>query len=242
MKPTIGIVAEAELTAKEQAKLERTEHVIDQAQRSFYDFGKGLAVIHAEKLYRPMTWEQYLSVRWDSMSHDRARQLMGAAAVVDLLTAYQKKVRRTVVLPTNEWQCRTLIDLEEKQLYEVWETITDTLQGRLTSGHINKHVSDLEDKNCQKQYEVPTEDYSDALAVLPPKPDRRPAAPSQPGSERAADTCVARCRDLAERQAKLGEKLEDEEKASWFVWNALWGQRILDGDFPPKAWLKNAGD
>ena len=238
MKPIPGVVSEAELTTKEQAELARTEHVIEQAQRSFYDFGKGLEAIHAKKLYRPMTWEHYCDDRWD-ITAERARQLVQAADAYEVIKDHQKKSQQKVgILPMNEAHCRPLLGMDRKTICAIWDRVTETLKGRLHSDHVSKCASDIANKECQKQYEVPIDDYSEARAILPPAPERRPAAPSQSGSEHSADTCVARCRELAERQAKLGEKLEDEEKASWFVWNALLGQRILDGDFPPKAWLK----
>jgi hypothetical protein len=140
MKPApAAIIAEAPLSHKEQQLHETAERAVEQAIRGFWDEGKGLGAILAAKTYRvgprgkAQTWEAYLERRWDGRSPERARQVIAAALVMDVLNA-ARKATKCRLLPANEGQARFLVGLSAEQQVTAWLAAVDLAGGERPTG------------------------------------------------------------------------------------------------------------
>lgn len=103
-----------ELTPGERGRLTELEKVIEHGKQHFLDVGRALLTIREEKLYRPLTFEQYCEDRWQ-FSIQRANQLM---------TAVKTETRVEVSLPT-EGHYRALNRVPEHEKATIAPLIAD---------------------------------------------------------------------------------------------------------------------
>lgn len=162
-----AIVAEAPVSGKEVAQLARLETVIAQAERGFWDIGKGLQEIHERRLYRPMTWEKYCLTRWDR-PHDWADEHIRAAGVMENLHARKSAGKfRDLAMPRNISQALALATLDDDQQWEVWHDLHERKEVP-TIAKLFKAVEKLTGKPPDAESGEISEDVADELPFLPP--------------------------------------------------------------------------
>lgn len=113
---------ETSLTVLEASTLQQHEAVIQRGLKTFADVGNSLLAIRDGRLYRAKypTFEAYCRERW-GFNASRARQLIGAASVMDNL-----KSVTVVTLPANEAQTRPLAQLPPAEQPEAWKAANNT--------------------------------------------------------------------------------------------------------------------
>jgi hypothetical protein len=113
-----------DLTKPERIQLEELETVISNGIQTFAEVGNALLAIREAKLYRAEhgTFEAYCLKRW-GFNSSRARQLIGAAEIVDTL-----KSVTTVTPPQSERVVRPLTKLPAAEQPAAWQAATDKAQ------------------------------------------------------------------------------------------------------------------
>jgi hypothetical protein len=112
------------LTKPEAIQLEELETVIHHGIKTFTEVGNALLAIRDGRLYKAEygTFEAYCWKRWE-FAASRARQLIGAAAIVENL-----KSVTTVTLPQSERVARALAKLPAADQPTAWQAATDKAQ------------------------------------------------------------------------------------------------------------------
>jgi hypothetical protein len=134
-------VVDTKLSVDEQQMLEQCEAVIEKNMESVFDFGLALLTITTKKLYRQThnTVEAYMRERF-GIAKSTFYQYRG-------LGQFIKKVRncgQIKMLPSNEFQVRPILKLNEDAWADAWNTIVDTApDGKVTGTHATKVVADL---------------------------------------------------------------------------------------------------
>lgn len=113
------------LQSVEQKKLVDCEKTIRRGIKAFFEVGKALAIIKAERLYRCdyQTFDQYCKEKWD-FSRIRAYQLINATACMEMLTNVN------IPLPQNESQVRPLLDIPESEIAGTWQMFIEDIGER----------------------------------------------------------------------------------------------------------------
>ena len=170
---TIEAIATQELTAQELTRLAELEERIKQGFRAFFaDAGAALEEIKRDKLYRPLTWEQYCLDKW-GMSHDNAENLVKAARVLANLN--NSKITTMVgILPDCERQCRPLAQLSEQLQIQTWKEAVETAPNQQPTA---KHVAEIAravalESDRNKRYQEAQKLWTDYLVAHddPPNP------------------------------------------------------------------------
>jgi hypothetical protein len=130
-----------ELKAIERLRLIELELVVEQGLQTFYEVGKALEEIRAQKLYRETdpTFEAYCRNKWN-IARRTAYQLIDAAKVMENLAEIEGKK------PTKESQVRPLAKLDPELQIKVWEEALEmATNGKPTGASIkrlvDKHLS-----------------------------------------------------------------------------------------------------
>lgn len=132
-------MADLGLTVDEKIRLSTLEERIDRGMKGFVEAGLALAAIRDERLYRIefSTFEDYCQSRW-SISRPRAYELIGAAEVVQSLSATADKNTK---LPDREWQVRPLTKVPEEKRPEVWaEAVELAGEEKVTRTHVEAAI------------------------------------------------------------------------------------------------------
>lgn len=153
----VEVVEEAknELSDDEQKELLRLERKIEKA---FFVAGQALGEIRDKKLYRQggKTFEQYCFERF-SYSRPRSYQLIDAAIVYENLSTNRKQTVPSFVLPSSEYQIRSLAKLNPEEQIKIWSNAVEQNNGKIPTGkQVHKLVKEkkLEDsKRYQTQVE-----------------------------------------------------------------------------------------
>lgn len=124
-----------ELSEQEEAERHRLELKVE---RAFVEAGWALQELRDRRLYRNThnSFEDYCRDRF-GMNRSRSYQLIDAATVFDNLTECPQIVD---ILPTNESQCRPLIQLEPDEQREAWQQAVKAVDGKVPSGRIVKSI------------------------------------------------------------------------------------------------------
>ena len=145
----IEIVNDEELSLEDEQDRLRLER---QVERAFYAAGCALRELRDRKLYRSThkTFKEYCQDRF-GFARRHSYRLIDASIVVDNIlqmcpirtqnSSDTSDTNQTLeIIPTSEWQIRSLTKLEPQQQREVWHQAVETAKGRVPSG---KLVSDL---------------------------------------------------------------------------------------------------
>jgi len=120
------------LAPDEAAEFQRLEQIVDKGMKSFIEAGVALMEIREQRLYRAEygTFEEYLSVKWET-SKAYANRLIASAEVVKNLTPIG------AILPQNEAQARPLTNLSPEEQKNVWQKAVETApDGNVTGKHV----------------------------------------------------------------------------------------------------------
>ena len=142
-KENEGLIAIDELTSEELAERHRLELKVE---RAFYEAGKALAELRSRRLYRSShkTFEAYCHERF-GFQRRHPYQLIEAAAVVDNLCASSAQI-----LPTSEYQVRSLTALEPEEQCQVWQEAINQAGGKVPASRIVKGIVErLKEKPLQ---------------------------------------------------------------------------------------------
>ena len=145
----IDIVNDYELSLEDERDRLRLER---QVERAFYIAGSALRELRDRRLYRSThkNFEQYCQERF-GFARRHSYRLIDASIVVDNIlqmcpirtqnSSDTSDTNQTLeIIPTSEWQIRSLTKLEPQQQREVWRQAVETAKGRVPSGKV---VSDL---------------------------------------------------------------------------------------------------
>lgn len=132
----------ATLSADETKALRAYEASIRNGLKSFYNVGKALTMIQADRLYRAthQTFAAYAKAKWD-MTTARVSQLTSAYRLTHLF-----KMHGLSPLPATESQCRPLNRIPADELFDarvidVWARVI-TSKEKITAALINSVVDD----------------------------------------------------------------------------------------------------
>ena len=147
------------LTQEEQKDWEAQERIIREGLKSYVEVGEALKQIHAKDYFKPLSWKEYLKLKF-SLSPGRAQRLMNAASIHELLTKHQKDH-----LPSNEHVAATLHDKwggeKPEVILDVWDACCEMRGNRpVTSGIISKVTRE------RNGYESPAEKRDRAVLKL----------------------------------------------------------------------------
>lgn len=153
-----------DLTPEEEDERCRLELRVE---KSFYECGVALRELRDRKLYRSThkTFEEYCRDRF-ALNRSRSYQFIDAACVVDNLS---KCPRFVDILPTNEFQCRPLTSLKEKEQQQVWGELLEQTRGkRPTAAQVKKTVKQQKSSTKQSQAEAapPSIPYTEGDVVM----------------------------------------------------------------------------
>ena len=145
----IEIVNNKELSLEDEQERLRLER---QVERAFYAAGCALRELRDRKLYRSThkTFKEYCQDRF-GFARRHSYRLIDASIVVDNIlqmcpirtqnSSDTSDTNQTLeIIPTSEWQIRSLTKLEPQQQREVWRQAVATAKGKVPSG---KLVSNL---------------------------------------------------------------------------------------------------
>jgi hypothetical protein len=121
---------------------ERDRHYLERkVESAFREAAVALKELRARRLYRSThkTFEEYCRDRF-GFSRSRSYQLIDAAVVVENL---EKCPQFVDILPTNEAQCRWLLNLEPEAQRTVWSAVAESGQ-RPTGAKVKQTVAELE--------------------------------------------------------------------------------------------------
>jgi hypothetical protein len=133
------------LTKPEATQLEELETVIHHGIKTFIEVGNALMAIRDGRLYKAEygTFEAYCWKRWE-FAASRARQLIGAAAIVENL-----KSVTTVTLPQSERVARALAKLPAADQPAAWQAATEKAQTEnhpVTARDVEEVVEERKDR------------------------------------------------------------------------------------------------
>ncbi|MGK7896177.1 MAG: hypothetical protein AB4372_21830 [Xenococcus sp. (in: cyanobacteria)] len=137
------MVPERDLSSLSQAEKEERDALELTVQQAFFVAGKALKLLRDKKLYREThaTFESYVRDRFD-FTRAAAYYLINASEVVDNLKCQQivDKNNPTILLPTNESQCRPLAKLSPEQQRKVWRAAVKKARGKVPSARMIKEI------------------------------------------------------------------------------------------------------
>ena len=170
-----------DLTKPERIQLEELETVISNGIQTFAEVGNALLAIREAKLYRAEhgTFEAYCLKRW-GFNSSRARQLIGAAEIVDTL-----KSVTTVTPPQSERVVRPLTKLPAAEQPAAWQAATDKAQSEGRTVRARDVEEAVEEKRAQEEARYPQsadrhETPSERSKVLRPETDGHKKPPTEP--------------------------------------------------------------
>ena len=128
------------LSRNEREELEELVEIITENLTSFVKAGWALMKIRDKRLYREThdTFEKFCRERWD-MSASRARQLIGAAHVIEVIASVTP--RNT---PETEYQTRPLVGMPEEQQVDAWQTASRNGTHSPTSAEVARSAASVE--------------------------------------------------------------------------------------------------
>ncbi len=145
----IEIVNNEEISLEDERDRLRLER---QVERAFYAAGCALRELRDRKLYRSThkTFKEYCKERF-GFARRHSYRLIDASVVVDNIlqmcpdrtqnSSDTSDTNQTLeIIPTSEWQIRSLTKLEPQQQREIWRQAIEMAKGRVPSGKV---VSDL---------------------------------------------------------------------------------------------------
>ncbi len=186
--------------------LHRLETTIERGARAFIEAGQALAEIRDRLLYREAgyeSFERYCRERWQ-MSRPRAYELMGAAGVVEHLSAMAD-----TPAPASERVSRELLPLrdEPEALKEAWGEAVEQHGPEPTAAQVRAIVRAPVPLPVGARQDTRFELIENAEAILRmlPAPERI-AWPTEPGDLEAIDEALAWLSDWLPR-AKASRKL-----------------------------------
>lgn len=127
---------------KEKEDFARLEEIVRKGLRIFWDVGNALKEISDRKLFRHdgfLSFEDYISVRWNLDSRQRGHQLIEASDVVNALSAYyEANPGEHPFLPLVESHARGMSKLlgRPEKLAEAWDKIVATAPIKHGAPHI----------------------------------------------------------------------------------------------------------
>ena len=147
------------LTQEEQKDWEAQERTIKEGLKSYVEVGEALKQIHSRDYYKPLSWKEYLKLKF-SLSPGRAQRLMNAAGIHKLLTKHKKEH-----LPSNEHVAATLHEKwggeKPEIILAVWDACCQMRGNRpVTSGIISKVTRE------RNGYQSPSEKRDRAILKL----------------------------------------------------------------------------
>ncbi|MGK7950452.1 MAG: hypothetical protein AB4368_17120 [Xenococcaceae cyanobacterium] len=163
---SLEIVSDEKLSFEEERDRLRLER---QVERAFYQAGIALKELRDRRLYRSTheTFEKYCQDRF-GMQRRHPYRLIDAAAVVDNIlemcpirtqnssdTSDTNKILE--IIPTSEWQIRSLTKLGPHQQREIWAKAVELAGNKVPSGKIvSELVSEIKPKkdNVSKKLKV----------------------------------------------------------------------------------------
>ncbi len=130
---TVGVLEP--LTPEEESERHRLELKVE---RAFYEAGFSLRQLRDRRLYRSThkTFEEYCRDRF-AMNRSRSYQFIDAAIVFDNLTKCPQFVD---IFPTNESQCRPLVQLEPDEQRQVWNQAVEQAGGKVPPARLVKGI------------------------------------------------------------------------------------------------------
>jgi len=141
---------ESALSGVERRALIAHESVIEGGLKKAFDIGQALKAISDAKLYRERysSFEEYLANRWDfGRSY--------AYSLIDAAISYNSIVATSSVLPTNEFQVRSLAQLESRLRSKAWQDATEVAKklGRSapTGADVKQAVADIKDVQARQK-------------------------------------------------------------------------------------------
>lgn len=154
------------LTPTEQNHLKFYEAKIEKGLKTFIEVGESLLKIKNEKLYRQShsTFEEYCEKRWN-IGIRQSQRLMNAAEVVKNL----KEHDQSVVLPTSEYQIRTLAQLPSVAQKAIWEKVSSTQQpitGRIIENAVKDYTGTPE--NQKLHFSSNSEEWYSPQKIISP--------------------------------------------------------------------------
>ena len=140
----VEVILPEKLTPEEQSSRFLLER---QVERAFYNAGKALQQLQDRQLYRSthQTFAEYCRERF-GFQRRHLYQLIEAAQVFDNLLATalgqdpKRRANSPQILPTSEYQVRSLTKLEPAQQREVWQQAVDQAGGKVPSGRLVQDV------------------------------------------------------------------------------------------------------
>lgn len=176
------------MDAEEARRLDEYEARIAAGILTFVDVGDALTGVRDERLYRAEygTFEEYCRERW-GFSDSRARQLVGAAQTVTMVTD------QGLPAPVSERQARELSRIPENQRADVWRETHERTDGKPTAAAIRETWQPTAPEPSHGQGDVVDAEIvdeepegeewvsaQDALAHLHAEPEPPAAAPPKP--------------------------------------------------------------
>ncbi len=159
-EPVVAAVEVVEqLTEEELADRQRLELKVE---RAFYEAGVALRELRDRRLYRSThrSFEEYCKDRF-GFQRAHSYRLIDAAQVVDNLSS--KCLQIGDILPTNESQCRPLIQLEPDEQRYVWEEAVQAAGSKVPSARL---VKDIIERLKERDTTPPPIPYREGDVVL----------------------------------------------------------------------------
>lgn len=129
------VKTEKTVDPKDLQSLQLNEEIISKAQSSFLDIGKALKAIRDQKQFEAAkfdNFEAYCKAKW-SYSKSYASRLIGAYNCHELL---RENLASGEVLPSNEYQLRSLIVLPEDKWITTWQQAVKQAAGNPVTGEL----------------------------------------------------------------------------------------------------------
>ncbi len=145
--PQAAVKVLEELTEQEAAERQRLELKVE---RAFYEAGLALRQLRDRRLYRdthPNDFIGYCRERFDK-TKQAVNYLIAAAGVYENLTTTnscrddndQTTTNSCRVLPSSEYQVRSLAGLEPEKQQEIWLQAVDEADGKAPSGRLVRGI------------------------------------------------------------------------------------------------------
>ena len=140
VKTVVPEVVDNELSDEEQKEFLRLERKIERGIQAFFKLGEALRTIREQKLYRGgyETFEIYCQQRFGFTRRNVNYLISAAKVVLNLKNAnFGNNCSQTVlknVLPTSEFQVRSLAKLKPEEQVEIWQQAIKTNNGKMPTG------------------------------------------------------------------------------------------------------------
>lgn len=136
------------LNETETERLTQLEAVVKRGLAQFYAVGDALREIRESRLYREEyeSFEAYCADKWQ-MTASRARQLIGAANVIDEIESV------TTVTPTRERQTRALAQLPKGERAGAWDEVVSEAGPEPTTAQVESVVAKRRQRDTVRETE-----------------------------------------------------------------------------------------